>query len=293
MNKNTLFPVPFQTPMETILLKTRSRKSRRYFCLVFLIFLMTIILPVCKKEKERFVIIAHRGASYVAPENTLIAFKKAMETGVHYSELDVHQTKDGEIILMHDETLDRTTDETGEVWNFSLDVIKQLDAGVWFGEQFRGEPVPTLREVIKFVKGKMKLNIEVKISRDEPEIVRKVVDIILSEKFVNKCIITSFDRLTIEAFKETAPDIKTGFLFYKEYPEDIFVGNWDVLCAYFEVVNKDFVFNVRENGKKIYVWTVNEKEEMRRLLDLEVDGIITDRPELLQEVLVERTAKKD
>ena len=186
---------------------------------------------------------------------------------------------------MHDESLKRTTNGTGKIWTFTLKELKQLDAGSWFGEEFKGEPIPTLLEVIQRVKGKMKLNIEVKVSRDEPEIARKVVDVIRSEAFEKECIVTSFDRKIVENVKHIAPDIKTGFIFNKEYPKDVFEGNWEALCCNYRIVNKEFVLKAKNSHKLIYVWTVNRKEEMRRLIDLKVDGIITNVPDLLKEVV--------
>ena len=253
---------------------------------VVLAILFSLFYTGCRqKDSEQFVIIAHRGASHAAPENTLAAIGKAMEFGSDYAELDVCQTKDGEIVLMHDETLERTTNGTGEIWNITLKELKQLDAGSWFGEEFKGEPIPSLLEVIQSVRGKMKLNIEVKVFRNEPEIARKIVDIIRSEAFEKECIVTSFDRKTVENVKHIAPDIKTGFIFDEEYPPDIFEGSWDALSCNFEIVNKEFVLKARNSQKIIYVWTVNEKEEMRRMIDLKVDGIITNFPDLLKEVI--------
>ncbi len=254
---------------------------------VILAVVFTLFFAGCRqKDSEQFVIIAHRGASHAAPENTLAAFKKAIEFGSDYAELDVCQTKDGEIVLMHDDTLKRTTNGTGKIWTFTLKELKQLDAGSWFGEEFKGEPIPTLLEVIQCVKGKMKLNIEVKVSRDEPEIARKIVDIIRAEAFEKECIVTSFDRKIVEKVKKIAPDIKTGFIFNREYPPDVFEGNWEALCCNYRIVNKEFVLKAKNSHKIIYVWTVNRKEEMRRLIDLKVDGIITNVPDLLKEVVM-------
>ncbi len=250
--------------------------------------LIVILFSACSQtESEDFVVIAHRGASAVAPENTLVAYTKAIEMGADYAELDVRQTKDGAIVLMHDKTVHRTTGVKGFVWDFTLSELKKLDAGSWFGEEFRGEPIPTLQEVIRLAKGRMKLNIEVKISENEPGIAQKVVDIVRSENFSKHCIITSFDMETINTFKRIAPDLKTGFIFEKEYHADVFEGTWDVLCSNSELVDAGFVQLAQESGKKIYVWTVNDREEMLRLIGLGANGVITDRPDLLKSVVAE------
>jgi glycerophosphoryl diester phosphodiesterase len=243
---------------------------------------------VCKQDNsEGFIITAHRGASAVAPENTLIAYQKAIEMGADYAELDVRQTKDGAIVLMHDKTIHRTTGVKGFVWDFTLEELKQVEAGSWFGEEFRGEPIPTLEEVIRLVKGRMKLNIEVKISENEPGIAQRVIDIVRSENFSKSCIITSFDMETVKTFKAIAPDLKTGLIFDKEYRSDVFEGNWEILSSNYELVDAEFMRLAKHSGKKTYVWTVNDKEEMLRLIGLGVDGIITDKPDLLKSVLTE------
>jgi glycerophosphoryl diester phosphodiesterase len=253
-----------------------------------LVWVLCAVIFVCGKgEFEDFVIIAHRGASAAAPENTLIAYKKAIEMGADYAELDVRQTKDGAMVLMHDKTVYRTTGVKGFVWDMTLEELKKLEAGSWFGEEFRGEPIPTLKEVIRLVKGRMKLNIEVKISENEPGIAQKVVDIVRSEDFGRDCVITSFDMETVKTFKTIAPDLRTGFIFEKEYHADVFEGNWDILSSNYEMVDAEFMRLARNSGKKTYVWTVNDKEEMLRLIGLGVDGIITDKPDLLKSVLAE------
>jgi glycerophosphoryl diester phosphodiesterase len=256
---------------------------------ISVVFLLCVMMSVtCGQHyDEEFVVMAHRGASAAAPENTLIAYKKAIEMGADYAELDVRQTKDGAVVLMHDKTVHRTTGVKGFVWDFTLEELKQMEAGSWFGEEFRGEPIPTLVEVIRLVKGRMKLNIEVKISEREPGIAQRVVDVLRSEEFSEECIITSFDMETVKLFKSIAPDLKTGLIFDKEYRSDVFEGNWEVLSSNYELVDAEFMRLARKSGKKIYVWTVNERVEMLRLIDLGVDGIITDKPDLLKSVLRE------
>ena len=250
--------------------------------------LLLVVASCTKKESDKmFIVTAHRGASGLAPENTLAAFKKAMEIGADFSELDVHLSADGEVVLLHDDTLDRTTNGSGPIYEWKLADLKKLDAGSWFSPEFAGEPLPTLREVIQLVKGKMKLNIEIKISGNEPDIAERVVDIVRSEQFDRDCMITSFDRATVEKVKEIAPDLKVGLIFSTDYPEDVFEGNWEVLSSNKKNVNKGFVQKAHTAGKELHVWTVNEKEKMVELINLGVDGIITNYPNRLIEVLKE------
>jgi len=250
-----------------------------------------LIMPIisCQKEGQQetefFFIIAHRGASRAAPENTLAAMKKAIEFGADYAELDACQTKDGAIVLMHDEELERTTGQKGMIWEYTLEELRKFEAGSWFSEEFRGELIPTLQEVMHLVRGKMKLNIEIKVFGHEPGIAHKVVDIIRTEDFENECMVTSFDRKTIEEVKNIAPELMTGFIFDEDYQGNVFKGNWDALSCDRQILDEELRKKAKHSGKKIFVWTVNNPLEMKKLIDLKVDGLITDVPDVLKEVL--------
>ncbi len=255
-----------------------------------LLILSALLFGSCRKVGDRTLVVAHRGASSLAPENTLVSVRKAMELGADYCEIDVQLTKDGEVVLLHDSHLKRTAGNAGTLSEYTLDELRQFEVGSWFGPDFDGEPIPTLRQVIRTVKGKMLLNIEIKVSREETDIVRKVVDIIHSEGITKKCIVTSFGRSEVEKIKELDPRIMTGFIFSQKYPPDVFEGNWEALSCNYKVVDADFVAKARENKKKIYVWTVDDEEEMKRLMELQVDGIITNRPQdLIPLVAVDAT----
>lgn len=252
-------------------------------------FVLILSIMACQNKKQRetesFLIIAHRGASRAAPENTLAAMKKAMELGADYSEIDVCQTKDGQVVLMHDEELERTTGQKGLIWEYTLAELKEFEAGSWFSKEFRGEPIPTLREVMQLVRGKMNLNIEIKVFGKAPGIAQKVVDVIRAENFRNECMVTSFDREIIEEVKIIAPELMTGFIFDENYQGNVFDGNWDALSCDRQILDKELVKRAKESGKKVYVWTVNYAVEMKRLIDLKVDGLITDVPDVLKEIL--------
>jgi glycerophosphoryl diester phosphodiesterase len=238
---------------------------------------------------DHLVVTAHRGASSVAPENTLSAMVAAVEAGAEFAELDVGLSRDGEVVLMHDRTLDRTTNGTGNLGDYSLEELRGLEAGSWFSQEFTGEPIPTLREIIRFAKGQLKLNIEIKNSQEEPTIAAAVVDLIRSEDFIEECMVTSFSRETIEEVKRIAPEIMTGFIFGEDYPDDVFQGGWEVLSSNHQVVDSAFVARAKEGGKKVHVWTVDDRDLMLRLIGLGVDGIISNRPALLLEVLAEES----
>jgi glycerophosphoryl diester phosphodiesterase len=257
-------------------------------CLSLFIFTGLLFCIGCNQQNEtKLVITGHRGASGMAPENTLAAFRKAIELGADYSELDVQLTKDDQVVLLHDETLDRTTTGTGGVREYTLAELKKLDAGSYFSPEFAGEQMPTLGEVIRFVKGKMKLDIEIKISGDEPGIVQKVIDIVRSEGFTSDCMITSFDQATVEEVKHIAPELMTGLIINEYKNDNEFKGNWDVLGVKYTLVDKDFVKKAEAANKPIHVYTVNDVETMKKLIELRVAGIITNYPNRLKDALAE------
>jgi glycerophosphoryl diester phosphodiesterase len=264
-----------------------KRLNIRMMTSVIGIFFITIMVGVmCKKdETKKIIIVAHRGASRAAPENTLSAMKKAIEFGADYAECDVFQTKDGEIVLFHDEEMERTTGQQGMIWEYTLTELREMEVGSWFKEEFKGEPIPILREVIQLAKGKIRLNIEVKVSGEDPEIVQKVVDIIRSEGIATECMITSFERPVIEEVKIIAPELVTGFIFDEDHPPDIFEGSWEYVCSKRNIVDAEFVKKAKQKGKKIFVWTVNYPAEMEKLIGLGVDGIITDVPNILKDIV--------
>jgi glycerophosphoryl diester phosphodiesterase len=267
-------------------LKKGKRVKKKRVNSIILIFLVMMVAFMCKKEERGgLIVVAHRGASRAAPENTLSAMKKAIELVADYAECDVFQTKDGEIVLFHDEEMDRTTGQKGMIWEYTLAELKELEVGSWFKEEFRGEPIPTLRQVILLCKGKIRLNIEIKLSGKDLEIAQKVVELIRSEGIENECMITSFDKPVIEEVKRIAPDLVTGFIFDEKHPPDIFEGDWEYVCSKRNIVDEKFVDRAKQKGKKIFVWTVNYPAEMKKLIGLGVDGIITDVPDVLKEIL--------
>lgn len=237
------------------------------------------------QSKHKIIMTAHRGASGFAPENTLASIRKAMEIGADYSELDVQLSKDGKVVLIHDKTLDRTTNGKGPISEWNLADLQTLDAGFWFDEKFKDEPLPTLEQVIELVKGKMKLNIEIKVSEFNQELADKVVDLVRSEKFKKDCMITSFDQPTVEYVRKVAPELKVGLIFGKDYKDSVFIGNWQVLSSNEANINEKFMTKAHNAGKHVHVWTVNDEKEMNKLIKLGVDGIITNYPDRMKKVV--------
>lgn len=225
--------------------------------------------------------IAHRAASTIAPENTISALKEAIISKAEYAEMDVQQTKDEELIIMHDSNFKRTTGVNKNVWEVNYDEVKNYDAGSYFSETFKGEKIPTFDEVIKNAKDKIKILIEIKVNGHENNIEKQVIDLINENNFSSQCVISSLDKEVLKKVKEIDSNIKTcylGAIAYGDFYEWDYV---DIYALESTFVNKNIVNKIHNSGKQIFVWTINEGELMRKMIDLNVDSIITDNPNLV------------
>ena len=229
--------------------------------------------------------IAHRGGLAYAPENTLAAIKNAIRFEADYAEIDVHLSKDGEIIVIHDEELDRTTNGTGTVREMTVNELNRLDAGCWFSYEFEGEKIPTLEEVLDLAKGKIKLVIEIKNGPNYYEgIARKVVELVKQKKMAKRVIIISFDHECIKEVHDIDPSIETGLLYYgnildmKNLAE---TTGAKYMCPCWKMVTQDTVKRAKEAGLKLNVWTLDEPDMIRKFMDMGVDCISTNMPDVL------------
>lgn len=235
--------------------------------------------------------VAHRGASALAPENTMAGFEKAVELGADVIELDLHMSQDGELVVIHDDTLDRTTDGCGPVHQRSLGELMRLDAGRWFGEGFAGQRIPRLDEVLDRFAGKVTLALEIKAgSTFFPGIEEKVVSALRQRAAIGDAAVASFDHYALRRLKEIEPTIRTAALLVgRPVSLSALAGpakaNGLALEASF--VTKTEVEACRAAGLQLVVWVVNEPAQMRHFINLGVDGIITDRPDLLHLALTE------
>lgn len=236
-------------------------------------------------------VIGHRGASGVAPENTLAAFQKALEQGARMIELDVHLTKDGVPVVIHDERVDRTTNGVGPVADWTLAELKHLDAGMWFERRFRGQRIPTLREVLRFARGRMKLFLELKTNKtDYPGIEEAVLAEVRAEAMAEEVIVGSFHAQTVVRAKGLARGISVGGILEDLRGLDGFLaetGGFDVLSAGHVWATEETVAPVHGRRIPLFLWTVNEEEEMRRCARLGVVGVMSDFPKVLARVLSE------
>jgi glycerophosphoryl diester phosphodiesterase len=224
-----------------------------------------------------------------APENTLAAFVKAMDMGAHMSELDIHQSRDGELIVIHDAQVSRTTDGAGAVSELTLADIKKFDAGTWFGPQYAGERVPTLQEVIDLVRGRMALNVEVKAGQEGlyPGIIDRLIDHVVKNGLEEGLVVSSFRQEYLLELRSKAPRVRAALLYSKPFAEpwrEAAEQGWD-LHPNASAVDGELIKEAHSRGITVRAWTVNEPEVMRQLIDLGVDAIITNFPDRLHEVL--------
>lgn len=233
--------------------------------------------------------IAHRGFSGRYPENTMLAFQKALDAGADGIEFDVHLSKDGELVIIHDELLDRTTNAAGLVRDRTLRELRELDASADFPGVYGKNQIPTLEEYFELIRGKNILtNIEIKTGVIwYPGIEKKVLDVV--DRFGRRkdTIISSFNHFSILRMKELAPDIVCGFLEESRiigpaaYCARHGVECWHPLCY---DMTEDVVRELREQNIQINAWTVNRREDMEDMLRKGIDGVITNFPDLFGEV---------
>ena len=246
-------------------------------------------------------VIGHRGAAGLAPENTDAAFKVAADLGVAF-ELDVTLSADGVPVVIHDDSLDRTTNGAGYVDEALWANIAELDAGVFLDAKWEGQRVPRLEDVLRTYTPKVVVNIEIKSPRDDKppwEVARKVVAAIDAAGARDRVIVTSFNPYVLSACREYAPDVRRGQLYSRFKGADLkFYEKWvlrnlmlnskavpDLLVAEAEMLRPRYVAKMKDRGYRIIAWTVNDPDEMKRVVAMGVDGIITDRPDMAIQVL--------
>jgi glycerophosphoryl diester phosphodiesterase len=241
------------------------------------------------------VVIAHRGFSGAAPENTLVAFSKAIETGCDMIELDVQLSRDGEVVVIHDDTLDRTTNGKGKVSQHTLQDLKRFDAGFWFGPQFTGERIPALKEVLELTCGKIPLTIELKKGDLGSYTIFDLADRAFAEVEKAGCleqvVFSSFDRTAIERIMERNSRIPVAYIYKKRWDSPLeLTGKYPfpILSCRHNVLTKKNLSKAQQAGLKVNVWTVDRESEIELFVDLGVDGIITNYPDRAIKVLKKR-----
>jgi glycerophosphoryl diester phosphodiesterase len=230
-------------------------------------------------------ITAHRGFSAHYPENTMPSVSRAIEEKSDYVEIDVRMTKDGELVLLHDASLKRTTGLNRYIWEMTYEEIEALDAGMWRREFLEIVPIPKLRDVFELAKGQVYLNIDLKYTGYQDDVVPRLVSLIHEYDMVWQCIVTSTHLDDLAEIKAIDPDIQTGYITYQISDRVLESDFVDAFSMKSTLVSKNVVESIHRSGKKIHVWTVNTRSEIERMSRLGVDNIITDNPVFAREVL--------
>lgn len=237
-------------------------------------------------------VIAHRGFSGAAPENTLTAFQKAVEAGSDMIELDVQFSKDRKLVVLHDDTLERTTNGRGRAVDFTLEELKNLDAGSWFGAQFSGEKIPTLKEVLELAQGRVLINIEIKHPEHGQYSIAELAERALKEvknaRMIDRVIFSSFNPAALEWIKKREPRAWVALLYHRDWnsvPDAMGGKEYGVLNLRHTYLTKAKIRKIHQEGKKINVYTVNSPEGLEQFVRWKVDGIITNYPDRLIQIL--------
>ncbi|WP_109831979.1 glycerophosphodiester phosphodiesterase [Reichenbachiella versicolor] len=260
-------------------------------------------------RKRDFKVVGHKGASGYAPENTLASFQKAIDLGADMIEIDVHYTKDGEVVVFHDEEVSRTTNGQGLIHEFTLEEVKQLDAGSWFDPAYAGEEIPTLEETLDLIHGKLECIIDIKSKGHQyyDGFAARIIEIIEEKGAKDWCIVQAYDEQYLEdAFTADSLILASKGSFHPDSTiemKKIMMGEEETHLLAFYINAKHFtdhrnmhefyttlnphyttlsqrrIFRFKARGYKVFTYVVNEREDMLKMLSMGVDGIITDFPD--------------
>jgi glycerophosphoryl diester phosphodiesterase len=237
--------------------------------------------------------IAHRGASRYAPENTIEAFLKAFEQGADTVELDVRLTADGQLVVMHDAEVDRTTDGHGAVRDLTLAQLKKLDAGAWFNPRYKGATIPTLAEALRAIKRRDGA-VLVEIKTPESALVPMLVaNCIRAENMHNAASVISFHTTPLNVIKKYSPNLRLGHLVFPHHHQlhQSWPSAYHLALGFGGRLDRDVIGSLHRQGHTVYAWTINSANDMVRLMSDGIDGIITDDPALHRRIKSQSEAK--
>ncbi|WP_180960325.1 glycerophosphodiester phosphodiesterase [Neobacillus cucumis] len=261
---------------------------------IYTSFIRKEIGTKCAYQHHSPIKIGHRGAAGYSPENTFASFHKALLLGVDYLELDVQMTKDSELVVIHDATVNRTTNGKGKVRDFTLKEIQTLDAGSWFDPKFCGEKVPSFCEVLDEFAGKVGILLEIKNPNLYPGIEEKIADELIKRDLTHhegpQVIVQSFDQQCLKRFHQLIPSIQIGVLLKKITGKGISTKELLSFSSYVSfvnpkitMVNQRLISKIHQHGFKTFIWTVRRRNEVNLLKHLRVEGIISDYPDFLKD----------
>lgn len=243
-------------------------------------------------EAGRVQVLAHRGASAYAPENTLAAFRTAIEQGADWLEFDVQQTRDGQLVVFHDLRVERTTDGRGALRDLSLEELRALDAGRWFGSEFAGERIPTFEEVVELARTSgTRIFPEVKDPRLYPGIEERIAAELRALDYEHAAIVQSFDGASLEKLRQINPRLRLAALYTSSNAlKGVPPAGAEVIGPPVDLVasDRELVLDAHAAGRRVVVWTVDGAATARQMIDARVDGIITSRPDVVRALLDRR-----
>jgi glycerophosphoryl diester phosphodiesterase len=229
-------------------------------------------------------ITAHRGSKYEAPENTLSAIRQAIADGADYAEIDVQTTADGVVVLLHDADLMRVASVPRRIWELEFAEAREIDVGSLVAPEFGDELIATLQEAIDLARGRIRLNIELKYTRDDPTLAPKVGEIVRENDFADDCVISSLRLTALRDVEARFPELKTGFIVFRAVG-DLARVQVDFLSVSAANATARLVRDLRRRGRDLHVWTVDDPQNALAMIELGVDNIITGRPLGVRRVL--------
>lgn len=236
---------------------------------------------------DEVTIVAHRGAAGKAPENTLASVRQAIEDRTDWVEIDVQETADGKVVVVHDSDFMKLAGNSIRVWDATLAQLGDIDVGSWFGEEFSSERVPTLQQVLELCRGRANLVIELKYYGHDEQLEQRVIDIVEQAGMVDSTAIMSLKYDAIQKVRSLRPKWKLGLLSATAIG-DLSSLDADFLAVASGMASAGFVRRAHEAGKQVFVWTINDPVSMSRMISLGVDGLITDEPEMARQIMQER-----
>ncbi|MBK1632493.1 hypothetical protein CKO31_17445 [Thiohalocapsa halophila] len=237
--------------------------------------------------RDDVLVVAHRGAAGKAPENTLAAVRQAIRDRADWIEIDVQETADGEVVVVHDSDFMKLAGERLKVWDGTLAQIRRIDVGSWRGPRFAGEQVPTLREVLETVRGRAKLVIELKYYGHDQLLEQRVVDLVEAAGMADDVAIMSLQYHGVQKVRALRPEWRIGLLAAKAIG-DLSRRDVDFLAVNQGMATAHFVHHAEAAGKPVFAWTINDPAALARVVAAGVSGVITDEPERMRGLLAER-----
>jgi glycerophosphoryl diester phosphodiesterase len=244
------------------------------------------------RTNQPVLVIAHRGASATAPENTLAAFRLAIEQGADVVELDVQESADGEVLVVHDSDLMKVGGAAMKIWATDAAVLRTVDVGSRAGPQYSGERVPTLAEALAVCKGRSRVIVELKSYGHDERLEERVAALVEAAGMEKDCSFMSLDRDMVREMKRLRPQWRVGLLAAKRLGDLTSLGA-DFLAVEARMATRAFVRRAHRAGQDVYVWTVNDPAWMLDAMGRGVDGLITDKPDLAREAVGQRARMSD